>query len=234
MSLPEILTILLGILLSLIIFDGFRRALRSRKEGLKVDLMSPESIEEVLQDNEEYSDHKNRFEENEILDKKYKEEVHLEEKEEEEKKKQKKKQKKQIEEEKHNLIIINLSSQNDVFSQESILSNYKSLNIRIEEQGYMSILDSDNKLIFTLLNAKRPGYFMEGNSSSDVALVLNTDKINNSVEAFDYMYSFANNISELFECNVLDENRNFLTKQMHDHLRTSIIELKRKQLAKSA
>lgn len=228
MSLPEILTILLGILLSLIIFDGFRRALRSRKEGLKVDLMSPESIEEVLQDNEEYSDHKNRFEENEIFDKKYKEEVHLEEKEEEGEVKVK------IEEEKHNLIIINLSSQNDIFSQESILSNYKSLNIRIEEQGYMSILDSDNKLIFTLLNAKRPGYFMEGNSSSDVALVLNTDKINNSVEAFDYMYSFANNISELFGCNVLDENRNFLTKQMHDHLRTSIIELKRKQLAKSA
>ena len=57
MSLPEILTILLGILLSLIIFDGFRRALRSRKAGLKVDLMSPESIEEVLQDNEEYSNH---------------------------------------------------------------------------------------------------------------------------------------------------------------------------------
>lgn len=228
MSLPEILTILLGILLSLIIFDGFRRALRSRKEGLKVDLMSPESIEEVLQDNEEYSDHKNRFEENKIFDKKYKEEVHLEEKEEEGEVKVK------IEEEKHNLIIINLSSQNDIFSQESILSNYKSLNIRIEEQGYMSILDSDNKLIFTLLNAKRPGYFMEGNSSSDVALVLNTDKINNSVEAFDYMYSFANNISELFGCNVLDENRNFLTKQMHDHLRTSIIELKRKQLAKSA
>ena len=228
MSLPEILTILLGILLSLIIFDGFRRALRSRKAGLKVDLMSPESIEEVLQDNEEYSDHKNRFEENEIFDKKYKEEVHLEEKEEEEEEEIK------IEEKKHNLIIINLSSQNDVFSQESILSNYKSLNIRIEEQGYMSILDSDNKLIFTLLNAKRPGYFMEGNSSSDLALVLNTDKINNSVEAFDYMYSFANNISELFGCNVLDENRNFLTKQMHDHLRTSIIELKRKQLAKSA
>ena len=223
MNLPEILTILLGILLSLIIFDGFRRALRSRKEGLKVDLMSPESIEEVLQDNEEYSNHKNRFEENKIFDEKYKEEVHLE-KEEEVK----------IEEEKHNLIIINLSSQNDVFSQESILLNYESLNIRIEEQGYMSILDSDNKLIFTLLNAKRPGYFMEGNSSSDVALVLNTDKINNSVEAFDYMYSFANNISELFGCNVLDENRNFLTKQMHDHLRTSIIELKRKQLAKSA
>ena len=231
MSLPEILTILLGILLSLIIFDGFRRALRSRKEGLKVDLMSPESIEEVLQDNEEYSDHKNRFEENEIFDKKYKEEVHLEEKEKEEEEEE---VKVKIEEEKHNLIIINLSSQNDVFSQESILSNYKSLNIRIEEQGYMSILDSDNKLIFTLLNAKRPGYFMEGNSSSDVALVLNTDKINNSVEAFDYMYSFANNISELFGCNVLDENRNFLTKQMHDHLRTSIIELKRKQLAKSA
>lgn len=228
MSLPEILTILLGILLSLIIFDGFRRALRSRKEGLKVDLMSPESIEEVLRDNEEYSDHKNRFEENKIFDKKYKEEVHLEEKEEEGEVKVK------IEEEKHNLIIINLSSQNDIFSQESILSNYKSLNIRIEEQGYMSILDSDNKLIFTLLNAKRPGYFMEGNSSSDLALVLNTDKINNSVEAFDYMYSFANNISELFGCNVLDENRNFLTKQMHDHLRTSIIELKRKQLAKSA
>lgn len=232
MSLPEILTILLGILLSLIIFDGFRRALRSRKEGLKVDLMSPESIEEVLRDNEEYSDHKNRFEENEIFDKKYKEEVHLEEKEKEEEEEEEVKVK--IEEEKHNLIIINLSSQNDIFSQESILSNYKSLNIRIEEQGYMSILDSDNKLIFTLLNAKRPGYFMEGNSSSDVALVLNTDKINNSVEAFDYMYSFANNISELFGCNVLDENRNFLTKQMHDHLRTSIIELKRKQLAKSA
>lgn len=232
MSLPEILTILLGILLSLIIFDGFRRALRSRKEGLKVDLMSPESIEEVLRDNEEYSDHKNRFEENEIFDKKYKEEVHLEEKEKEEEEEEEVKVK--IEEEKHNLIIINLSSQNDVFSQESILSNYKSLNIRIEEQGYMSILDSDNKLIFTLLNAKRPGYFMEGNSSSDLALVLNTDKINNSVEAFDYMYSFANNISELFGCNVLDENRNFLTKQMHDHLRTSIIELKRKQLAKSA
>ena len=47
MNLPEILTILLGLLLALIIIDGFRRALRSRNEGIKVELMSPESIEEV-------------------------------------------------------------------------------------------------------------------------------------------------------------------------------------------
>ena len=223
MNLPEILTILLGLLLALIIIDGFRRALRSRNEGIKVELMSPESIEEVLQASEEYFDHQENELETEIFDEPHDEEIHSEE------------IKETISEvEQHNLVIINLSSQNDVFSKESIIANYESLNIRHEEQGHLSILDDDNKLIFSLLNAKKPGYFIDGNSSSDVALVLNTEKINNSIEAFDYMYNFATNISDLFGCNVLDENRNFLTKQMHDHLRTSIIETKRKQLARSA
>ena len=130
MNLPEILTILLGLLLALIIVDGFRRALRSRNEGIKVELMSPESIEEVLQDSEEYFDHQENELETEIFDEPHDEEIHSEE------------IKETISEvEQHNLVIINLSSQNDVFSKESIIANYESLNIRHEEQGHLSILD---------------------------------------------------------------------------------------------
>ena len=128
MNLPEILTILLGLLLALIIIDGFRRALRSRNEGIKVELMSPESIEEVLQDSEEYFDHQENELETEIFDEPHDEEIHSEER------------KETISEvEQHNLVIINLSSQNDVFSKESIIANYESLNIRHEEQGHLSL-----------------------------------------------------------------------------------------------
>ena len=103
MNLPEILTILLGLLLALIIIDGFRRALRIRNEGIKVELMSPESIEEVLQDSQEYFDHQKKESETEIFDEPHDEEIHSEER------------KETISEvEQHNLIIINLSSKNDV------------------------------------------------------------------------------------------------------------------------
>ena len=130
------------------------------------------------------------------------------------------------------LLIINLSSGNDdVFSCDSIsniLSNYSFL---FDERGYFSVTDEDDHLLFNILNGKNPGTFLEGISTSDIAFVFDPLSVLSPVEVFDLMYEISQIISESFNSELLDENRNMLTKQMLVHMRQEAQEFQRQKLA---
>ncbi|GIT61524.1 MAG: hypothetical protein Ct9H300mP20_13510 [Gammaproteobacteria bacterium] len=86
--------------------------------------------------------------------------------------------------------------------------------------------------MFSIINAKKPGNFLEEKTSSDIALVLDPSKTPKRVlESFDLMFSVAKSLSEDFSCSLLDENRNLLTKQMLEHMRDESQEFQRQRLA---
>jgi FtsZ-interacting cell division protein ZipA len=87
------------------------------------------------------------------------------------------------------------------------------------EKGYFYYNSlSEEQINFTLLNGMKPGVF-DNNKTSMVSLVLDTKKNNNPVESFKKMLELAQWFSDSFDTDLLDESRNFLTKQMIDHMR---------------
>jgi len=220
-NLAEILTLIIGSLLALVFIDGLRRSLRSRASLLKVDLM--DSMESETSDFEqEWLDGYNEKDNSETQKKVIKE---ISEEPEEIDINQSSNLARQ-------LLIINLSSGNDdVFSCDSIsniLSNYSFL---FDERGYFSVIDEDDHLLFNILNGKNPGTFLEGISTSDIAFVFDPLSVLSPVEVFDLMYEISQIISESFNSELLDENRNMLTKQMLVHMRQEAQEFQRQKLA---
>ena len=78
-----------------------------------------------------------------------------------------------------------------------------------------SILDSDNNLAFKILNGKNPGTFLNA-STNDIALVLDSKNQTNPL-TFDLFIEVSMSLQESFQCNLLDEDRNLMTKQMIEH-----------------
>ena len=220
-NLAEILTLIIGLLLALVFIDGIRRSLRSRASALKVDLIN--SAETGRSDFEQEwldgYDEKDNFaisEEasNEILEEF--EEIDIT----------------------HSsslvrrLLIINLSSGKDnIFSYDSIPSMLRDYPFSFDERGYFSVTDGDDHLLFNILNGKNPGTFLEGTSTSDIAFVFDPLNVLSPVEVFDLMYEISQTISESLNADLLDENRNVLTKQMLLHMRQEAQEFQRQKLA---
>ena len=220
-NLAEILTLIIGLLLALVFIDGIRRSLRSRASALKVDLIN--SAETGRSDFEQEwldgYDEKDNFaisEEasNEILEEF--EEIDIT----------------------HSsslvrrLLIINLSSGKDnIFSYDSIPSMLRDYPFSFDERGYFSVTDGDDHLLFNILNGKNPGTFLEGTSTSDIAFVFDPLTVLSPVEVFDLMYEISQTISESLNADLLDENRNVLTKQMLVHMRQEAQEFQRQKLA---
>jgi len=220
-NLAEILTLIIGLLLALVFIDGIRRSLRSRASALKVDLIN--SAETGRSDFEQEwldgYDEKDNFaisEEasNEILEEF--EEIDIT----------------------HSsslvrrLLIINLSSGKDnIFSYDSIPSMLRDYPFSFDERGYFSVTDGDDHLLFNILNGKNPGTFLEGTSTSDIAFVFDPLNVLSPVEVFDLMYEISQTISESLNADLLDENRNVLTKQMLVHMRQEAQEFQRQKLA---
>ena len=100
-----------------------------------------------------------------------------------------------------------------------------------DERGYFSVMDGDDQLLFNILNGKNPGTFLEGTFTSDIAFVLDPLSVHSPVEVFDLMYELSQIISESFNADLLDENRNILTKQMLVHMRQEAQEFQRQKLA---
>jgi FtsZ-interacting cell division protein ZipA len=220
-NLAEILTLIIGSLLALVFIDGLRRSLRSRASSLKINLM--DSMESETSDFEqEWLDGYNEKDNSETPKKVIKE---ISEEPEEIDINQSPNLARQ-------LLIINLSSSNDdVFSCDSIsniLSNYSFL---FDQRGYFSVIDEDDNLLFNILNGKNPGTFLEGISTSDIAFVFDPLSVLSPVEVFDLMYEISQIISESFNSELLDENRNMLTKQMLVHMRQKAQEFQRQKLA---
>ena len=211
-NLPEILTIVIGVLLALVFIDGIRRAIRIRRSSLKVDLMDID--EYVSKDFEEewmqgFSDEpsKEEFvvrEEEKSLDIKPS----------------------------SSLLILHLGSQKkDQFSKDSITEALSELNFVYEEKGIFTILDANGNIAFSIINGKKPGTFLGDNASEDLALVLDPINSSSPLESFDLLIEVSQSLKKNFEYEVLDEDRNLLTKQMIGHMRQQVIEYRRQHLA---
>ena len=210
-NLPEILTIVIGALLALVFIDGIRRAIRIRRSSLKVNLIDAD--EYLRKDFEEewmqgFSDEvKEEFEVGE-------EEVSLDIK------------------PSSSILILHLSSQKKgQFSKDSISVALNGLNTVYEEKGFFTVLDTNENVAFSIINGKKPGTFLEDNTSDDLALVLDPVNLSSPLESFDLLIQISQSLKEIFECEVLDEDRNLLTKQMIEHMKEQVIEYRRQHLA---
>ena len=220
-NLAEILTVIIGSLLALIFIDGLRRSLRSRASSLKVDLINSTEIErsdfeqEWLDGYDEKDNPETPKEVAKEISEEF-EEIDIN----------------QSPSLARQLLIINLSSdKGNAFSYDSISSILSNYSFSFDERGYFSVTNEDDHLLFNILNGKNPGTFLEGISTSDIAFVFDPLSVLNPVEVFDLMYEISQIISESFNSELLDENRNMLTKQMLVHMRQEAQEFQRQKLA---
>ncbi len=220
-NLAEILTVIIGSLLALIFIDGLRRSLRSRASSLKVDLINSTEIErsdfeqEWLDGYDEKDNPETPKEVAKEISEEF-EEIDIN----------------QSPSLARQLLIINLSSdKGNVFSYDSISSILSNYSFSFDERGYFSVTNEDDHLLFNILNGKNPGTFLEGISTSDIAFVFDPLSVLSPVEVFDLMYEISQIISESFNSELLDENRNMLTKQMLVHMRQEAQEFQRQKLA---
>ena len=132
-----------------------------------------------------------------------------------------------------NIIHLNDDS-GEVFSESSLSQALVFYNYTFEEKGFFTILDSDNAPSFSILNGKNPGFFSESITSNDIALVLDPNNLSNPVEAFELFVEVSESLQETFQCNILDEDRNFMTKQMIEHMKHQFHEHQRQFLASAS
>jgi len=212
-NLAEILTLLIGCLLALVFIDGVRRAIRIRKSKLKVDLIDTEpqttiDFEEEWQAYEKYEEQP----ENELLPKEEADIAPI-----------------------SNLNIIHLHDDSGpVFSESSLSQALVFYNFHYEEKGFFTILDSENSPSFNILNGMNPGSFSDSINTNDIALVLDSNNLNNPIEAFELFVEVSQSLQETFQCNILDEDRNFMTKQMIEHMKYQFHEQQRQFLASAS
>ena len=221
-NLAEVLTLIIGSLLALVFIDGVRRSLRSRASSLKVDLIDPAESEktdfekEWLDGYDEGSNSEISEEQitNEITEKIFSPDID------------------QNFDALHQLLIINLSSRREsVFTYDSISSILNNYSFLFNDRGYFVVTDEEGSLLFNILNGRNPGTFLEGVSTSDIAFVFDPQSVINPVEVFDLMCEISQTVSEACDSNLLDENRNMLTKQMLLHMRQEAQEFQRQKLA---
>jgi FtsZ-interacting cell division protein ZipA len=218
-NLAEILTLLIGCLLALVFIDGIRRALRIRQSKLKVDLIntSTDSSSELDFEEEWHQgfEEKNDTEElipeaeNEVIEPDITPLINL------------------------NIIHLN-DDQHSEFTETSLSQALVFYNFVFEDKGFFTILDSDSSPAFSILNGKNPGIFSEGVSSNDIALVLDPKNLANPIEAFELFVEVSQSLQETFQCNILDEDRNFMTKQMIEHMKHEFHEHQRQFLASAS
>ena len=121
-----------------------------------------------------------------------------------------------------------------VFSESSLSQALVFYNYRYEEKGIFTILDSENSPSFTILNGKNPGFFSESIKSNDIALVLDPQNLTNPIESFELFVEVSQSIQETFQCQILDEDRNLMTKQMIEHMKNQFHEYQRQFLASAS
>ena len=213
-NLAEILTLLIGCLLALVFIDGVRRAIRIRRSKLKVDLIDI-STSDTSDFEQEWQAFDNLEDESDSTTETAEEEVDI--------------QPNTV------LNIIHLyDDKGSVFSESSLSRALVFYNFKFEERGFFTILDSDNSPAFAIINGKNPGLFSESVTSNDIALVLDPKNLSNPVEAFELFVEVSQSLQESFQCNILDEDRNFMTKQMIEHMKHQFHEHQRQFLASAS
>lgn len=119
------------------------------------------------------------------------------------------------------LIYLHIESdQSNSIQYKDILNYFDSNDINLADEGGWLKIYLDNSSNFSLVNGLKPGKFLpeEGiDSTSIITMILIADEQNNCVEAFQNMAEISYKLAAYWSANVLDSDRNKLTKQMYDH-----------------
>ena len=119
------------------------------------------------------------------------------------------------------LIYLHIESdQSNSIQYKDLLNYFDSNDINVADEGGWLKIYLDNSNNFSLVNGLKPGKFLpeEGiDSTSIITMILIADEQNNCVEAFQNMAEMSYKLAAYLSANVLDSDRNKLTKQMYDH-----------------
>ena len=119
------------------------------------------------------------------------------------------------------LIYLHIESdQTNSIQYKDLLNYFDSNDINLADEGGWLKIYLDNSNNFSLVNGLKPGKFLpeEGiDSTSIITMILIANEQNNCVEAFQNMAEMSYKLAAYLSANVLDSDRNKLTKQMYDH-----------------
>ena len=119
------------------------------------------------------------------------------------------------------LIYLHIESdQRNSIQYKDLLNYFDSNDINLADEGGWLKIYLDNSNNFSLVNGLKPGKFLpeEGiDSTSIITMILIANEQNNCVEAFQNMAEMSYKLAAYLSANVLDSDRNKLTKQMYDH-----------------
>ena len=176
-NLSETLTIIIGLLLVLVLFDGVRRSLRAKKSKLKVELMDGLEIDKELESSvdELYAEDYDLNQESQINSTTDTNEF--------------------TKESSHDLFIFNIKSLNqDTFNHSSISEALEPHNSIFDNKGFFLICDNDEIPIFTLINSKKPGTLFEGDSTGDISLFMDPSQSRNPLESFNLLLDLSSSL----------------------------------------
>ena len=132
------------------------------------------------------------------------------------------------------LIYLHIESdKSNSIQYKDLLNYFDSNDINLADEGGWLKIYLDNSNNFSLVNGLKPGKFLpeEGiDSTSIITMILIVDEQNNCVEAFQNMAEISYKLAAYWSANVLDSDRNKLTKQMYDHYMQQAEELDLKKI----
>ena len=194
MNLREILVLLISFFLAVTIILTFRKIINHRKNSTR------KSKQSSISNDEEVKVELENFSEEDYIDDDIPPEPELSS---------------------DDLIYLHIESdQSNSIQYKDLLNYFDSNDINLADEGGWLKIYLDNSNNFSLVNGLKPGKFLpeEGiDSTSIITMILIANEQNNCVEAFQNMAEMSYKLAAYLSANVLDSDRNKLTKQMYDH-----------------
>ena len=194
MNLREILVLLISFFLAVTIILTFRKIINYRKNSTR------KSKQSSISNDEEVKVELENFSEEDYIDDDIPPEPELSS---------------------DDLIYLHIESdQSNSIQYQDLLNYFDSNDINLADEGGWLKIYLDNSNNFSLVNGLEPGKFLpeEGiDSTSIITMILIANEQNNCVEAFQNMAEMSYKLAAYLSANVLDSDRNKLTKQMYDH-----------------
>ena len=194
MNLREILVLLISFFLAVTIILTFRKIINYRKNSTR------KSKKSSISNDEEVKVELENFSEEDYIDDDIPPEPELSS---------------------DDLIYLHIESdQSNSIQYKDLLNYFDSNDINLADEGGWLKIYLDNSNNFSLVNGLKPGKFLpeEGiDSTSIITMILIANEQNNCVEAFQNMAEMSYKLAAYLSANVLDSDRNKLTKQMYDH-----------------
>ena len=124
------------------------------------------------------------------------------------------------------LIVFNLISMDgSLYAMDQLFGFLANYNAKLRN-GYFSYTNN-NKEIFRVANALKPGTFDTDTSSHAILLVADLNDVDDATLTVNLMLEFATQFSENFHASICDGNRLPLTKQMISHIKSTAQEATR-------